>query len=81
VRLRAGTDLHVVRGTLGDMERRLGPAGFARIHRSRLVNWQRVSEFTADRDHDPVVILKNGVRLDASPTYLKDLRQKLEAGD
>lgn len=81
VRLRAGADLHVVRGTLGDMERKLGPAGFARIHRSRLVNWQRVREFTADRDHDPVVVLKNGVRLDASPTYLKDLRQKLETPD
>ena len=81
VRLRVGADLHVVRGTLVDMERRLAPAGFARIHRSRLVNWQRVREFTADRDHDPVVVLKNGMRLDASPTYLKDLQQKLAARD
>jgi two-component system, LytTR family, response regulator len=80
VRLRAGADLHVVRGTLGDMERRLAPAGFVRIHRSRLVNWQRVKEFTADRDHDPMVILKNGTRLDASPTYLRDLQHRLEAG-
>jgi len=79
VRLRAGPDLHVVRGTLADMERRLAPAGFVRIHRSRLVNWQRVREFTADRDHDPVVVLKNGTRLDASPTYLKDLQRKLES--
>jgi two-component system LytT family response regulator len=79
VRLRAGADLHVVRGTLGDMERKLAPAGFARIHRSRLVNWQRVREFTTDRDHDPVVILKNGMRLDASPAYLKDLQHRLEA--
>jgi two-component system LytT family response regulator len=79
VRLRAGADLHVVRGTLGDMERKLAPAGFARIHRSRLVNWQRVREFTADRDHDPVVILKNGMRLDASPAYLKDLQNRLES--
>jgi len=79
VRLRAGQDQHVVRGTLADMERRLAPAGFVRIHRSRLVNWQRVREFTADRDHDPVVVLKNGTRLDASPTYLKDLQRKLES--
>jgi len=77
VRLRAGADLHVVRGTLGDMERRLAPAGFVRIHRSRIVNWQRVREFTADREHDPVVVLKNGTRLDASPTYLKDLQLRL----
>jgi two-component system LytT family response regulator len=78
VRLRAGADLHLVRGTLGDMERRLAPAGFVRIHRSRLVNWQRVREFTADRDHDPVVVLRDGRRLDASPNYLRDLRHRLE---
>jgi two-component system, LytTR family, response regulator len=78
VRVRAGADLHVVRGTLGDFERRLAPAGFVRIHRSRLVNWQRVREFTADRDHDPVVVLRDGRRLDASPGYLKDLRHRLE---
>jgi len=79
VRLRAGQDQHVVRGTLADMERRLKPAGFVRIHRSRLVNWQRVREFTADRDHDPVVVLKNGTRLDASPACLKDLQRRLDA--
>lgn len=79
VRLRSGPDLHVIRGTLSDMERRLAPAGFVRIHRSRLVNWRQVREFTADRDHDPVVVLVNGTRLDASPSYLKELRRKLEA--
>jgi two-component system LytT family response regulator len=79
VRVRAGADLHVVRGTLGDMERRLAPAGFVRIHRSRLVNWRCVREFTADRDHDPVVVLRNGLRLDASPAYLKELRNRLDA--
>ena len=80
VRIRAGSDTHVLRGTLADMERRLAPAGFVRIHRSRLVNWQRVREFTADRDHDPVVVLRDGRRLDASPAYLKDLRDRLDAG-
>lgn len=79
VRLRVGQDSHLLRGTLGDMERKLTPAGFVRIHRSRLVNWQRVREFTADRDHDPVVVLKNGQRLDASVACLRDLQLKLES--
>jgi len=79
VRLRAGQESHLLRGTLADMERRLAPAGFVRIHRSRLVNWQRVREFTADRDHDPVVVLKSGMRLDASPACLRDLQQKLDS--
>ena len=52
-----------------------------RIHRSRLVNWQRVREFTSDREHDPVVVLRGGTRLDASPAYLRQLQQRLEAGD
>ena len=79
VRLRVGEDLHLLRGTLGDMERKLKPAGFVRIHRSRLVNWQRVREFTLDREHDPVVVLRSGLRLEASPAYLKELQQQLES--
>ena len=81
VRLRVGEEQHLLRGTLGDMERRLKAAGFVRIHRSRLVNWQRVREFTADRDHDPVVVLRSGLRLEASPAYLKDLQRRLESPD
>jgi two-component system LytT family response regulator len=79
VRLRVGAESHLLRGTLTDMERKLSPAGFVRIHRSRLVNWQRVREFTADRDHDPSVVLKSGVRLDASAAYLRDLQHKLDS--
>jgi len=81
VRVRAGDDSHLLRGTLADMERRLAPAGFVRIHRSRIVNWRRVREFTADRDHDPVVVLKDGTRLDASPACLRELQQQLDSRD
>jgi two-component system LytT family response regulator len=79
VRLRSGTETHLLRGTLTDMERRLEAEGFVRIHRSRLVNWQRVREFVADREHDPVVTLKNGVKLEASPAYLKNLQRRLQS--
>ncbi len=81
VRLRVGQESHLLRATLGEMERRLKDSGFVRIHRSRLVNWQRVREFTSDREHDPVVVLRGGTRLDASPAYLRQLQQRLEAGD
>jgi two-component system LytT family response regulator len=77
VRLRAGAETHLLRGTLADMERRLKPEGFVRIHRSRLVNLRRVREFIADRDHDPVVVLRSGQRLEASPAHLKDLQRRL----
>lgn len=78
VRLRVAAQTHVLRCTLTDMERKLGTHGFVRIHRSRLVNWQRVREFVADREHDPVVVLRDGTRLDASPAYLKDLQRRLQ---
>ena len=81
VRVCAGKDLHVLRGTLGDMERRLARAGFVRIHRSRLVNWQSVREFTADREYEPVVVLKSGARLRASAACLKELQDRHAAID
>jgi two-component system LytT family response regulator len=77
VRLCADAETYLLRGTLADMERRLKPDGFVRIHRSRLVNWRRVREFIADRDHDSVVVLRNGQRLEASPAHLKDLQRRL----
>lgn len=79
VKLHVGAETHLLRATLVDTERRLKPAGFVRIHRSRLVNWERVREFTADPDHVPEVVLRNGTRLAASPNYLKELQQQLES--
>src|SRR5262245_54237887 len=78
VRLRVGAETHVLRGTLTEMERKLASQGFVRIHRSRLVNWQRVREFVADREHEPVVVLRSGAKLEASPAYLKDLQRRLQ---
>ena len=79
VRLHVGAESHLLRATLAEMERRLTPAGFVRIHRSRLVNWERVREFSEGPEHDPVVVLKNGARLAASQGCLKDLMQRLNS--
>jgi two-component system, LytTR family, response regulator len=78
VRLHAGQESHLLRGTLSELEQRLAPQGFVRIHRSRLVNWERVKEFTPENERTSTVVLKNGTRLNASQTCLKDLRQRLE---
>lgn len=81
VRLHVGTESHLLRATLTDMERKLEPDGFVRIHRSRLVNWNRVREFVADRERDPVVVLKTGVHIAASHGCLKDLEQRITSRD
>ncbi|MDB6106786.1 MAG: yehT 1 [Gammaproteobacteria bacterium] len=79
VRLHVRHEVHLIRGTLTDMEQRLGSQGFVRIHRSRLVNWDRVREFALDGERESVVVLKDGARLNASQTCLKDLQQRLDS--
>jgi two-component system LytT family response regulator len=79
VRLHVGQQAHLLRSTLTDMEQRLKPEGFARIHRSRLVNLERIKEFITASPTELLVVLKNDVRLNASPTFLKDLQRRLGA--
>ena len=79
VKLHVGGHVHLTRGTLLEMAQRLDPEGFVRIHRSRLVNWQRVTELTLHGEHAAEVILRDGQRLTASHTYLKTLQQRLAA--
>jgi two-component system LytT family response regulator len=79
VRLHVGAESHLLRATLAEMERRFAPEGFARIHRSRLVNWERVREFSEGPEREPVVVLKSGARLAASQACLKDLLHRLNS--
>jgi two-component system LytT family response regulator len=75
VTLHAGTQSHMVRETMGRLERELDPDCFVRIHRSTIVRIDRVKELIPDFHGDYTVILKNGTRLTLSRTY----RAKLEA--
>jgi two-component system, LytTR family, response regulator len=44
VRLHLGADSYLFRETMNHMESRLGARRFARIHRSRIVNTERIKE-------------------------------------
>src|SRR5688572_13369923 len=79
VRLHVGQQSHLLRSTLTEMEQRLKPEGFARIHRSRLVNLDRIREFNTVSPTELLIVLKDGARLNASPTYLKELQRRLGA--
>jgi two-component system, LytTR family, response regulator len=79
VRLHVGPESHLMRATLAEMERRLEPEGFVRVHRSRLVNLDRVREFRPLFQGESVVVLKDGVRLNASQTGMKQLQERLGA--
>lgn len=69
VELHVGRDTHLLRGTLGELERKLAGAGFARIHRSTIVNLDRVKEFQTWSHGDLLVLLEDGTELKMSRRY------------
>jgi len=73
VRLRVGTETHLLRGTLGDMERKLKAQGFVRIHRSRLVQRARIAQVESKPSGDYVVRLLDGRELAGSRRYRRPL--------
>ena len=77
VHLHTGQESHLMRSTLVEMEQKLSSEGFARIHRSRLVNLDRIKEFRPLFRGESMVVLKNGMRLNASQTCLRDLQELL----
>jgi two-component system, LytTR family, response regulator len=60
---------HLVRGTLANLERRLDPERFARIHRSEIVNIDSIRELRSWFHGDYLVVLKNGDELRLSRRY------------
>jgi two-component system LytT family response regulator len=66
---------HLLRETMNSLEKQLDPKKFQRIHRSTIVNLDRVKELQPHAHGDYTVILQNGAQLKLSRSY----RPKLEA--
>jgi two-component system LytT family response regulator len=78
VRLHVGKDVSVFHETTTGIEARLDPKHFFRIHRSTIVNIDRIREMHPWFNGDYAVTLKDGTRLTLSSTYrerLKDFRR------
>ncbi len=75
VSLHLGGETHVVRQTMSELEAQLDPAKFLRVHRSAIVNLDRIRELQPWFRGDYRVILRNGTEL----TLTKNHRDKLEA--
>ncbi len=73
VHLHVGSKSHLYRATLGQLQERLDPRQFVRIHRSAMVNTDRISELQPRTHGDYVVILKNGTELTLSRGYRAQL--------
>jgi two-component system LytT family response regulator len=73
--LHVGKETYLVRETMQSLEGRLDPAQFLRIHRSTIVNLDRVQEIEPYFHGDYIVRLADGQRLTLSRTY-RDRLQK-----
>ena len=77
VRLHVGPQSHFVRETMAHLEARLDPARFARIHRSTIVNIERIKELRSSFNGEYAVQLKDGTRLTLSRGYREALQTRL----
>jgi two-component system LytT family response regulator len=74
--LHIGRETHVIRRTLSELERDLGDT-FIRIHRSTIVNLERIRGLELQRSGEYAVVLRSGVELPVSRGYRKPLHERL----
>ena len=74
VLLHIGDKSHILRETMTELEAKLDPRKFLRIHRSIIVNVQRVVELQAQGYGDYSVTLRNGAKLKLSRRRRKELQ-------
>jgi two-component system LytT family response regulator len=77
VRIHSGKTTHLLRETLSNLEARLHPAQFVRIHRSTIINIDRVQEMQPWFHGEYRVILPGGVQLTLTKNYKERLQEQL----
>ena len=77
VKLHVGAEAHLFRETMNALEARLNPDTFYRIHRSHIVNIERVRELQPWFNGEYVVFLKSGTRLTLSRGYREKLQERI----
>jgi two-component system LytT family response regulator len=62
-KLHVGSSIHVVRVSLGALERLLDPTTFVRVHRSAIINLERLEEIVSDSSGDGTIVLTDGTKV------------------
>jgi two-component system LytT family response regulator len=75
--LHVGGDTHIIRRTLAELEGDLREEGFIRIHRSIIVNLDRIQGLALQTSGEYEVVLKSGARLRLSRRYRKGLQDRM----
>jgi len=79
VELHVGGDSHLVRDRISALEQRLDPALFVRIHRSTIVNIERVREMEPLFRGDCIVTLNDGTRLRLARSRRNEFERRLSS--
>ncbi len=75
--IHSGRETHLIREKLTNLEMRLDPRDFMRVHRSTIVNLDRIKSLHPLFNGDQLIILKDGTELNLSRTYHEKLMQRL----
>ena len=75
--LHVGSKSHLLRQSMGELEKELDPRIFCRIHRSTIVNLRRVRALKVDDAGEYEVILEGGQKLRLSRRFRKDLQTRM----
>ncbi len=75
--LHVGTRVYPLRETMANMTDRLARQGFQRVHRSAIVNLDRITEIVPFDTGDGEALLTSGVRIPVSRRYRRKLREGL----
>ena len=76
--LHSGNQTHLIRETMGNFHAKLDSQKFLRIHRSTLVNIERIENIQPLFKGDYVITLTSGIRLKASRGYRRELQALLD---
>ena len=79
VRLHSAGRQHLIRETMKSVEARLDPDVFVRVHRSAIVNLDRVASLEPYFHGEYVVLLKDGSKLTSSRSHSARLRALLKS--
>jgi two-component system LytT family response regulator len=79
--LHVGPKTHLLRRSMDELEQELGESVFCRIHRSTIVNLERVRGMKVNEDGEYDVLLYSGAKLRMSRRYRKELQARLGVGE
>jgi len=77
IKLHVSGRTHLLRMSMNELEGKLDPDCFLRIHRSAIVNFDRVKELQQNSSNEWVVLLKDGTELKLSRSRRERLKQFL----